>query len=111
MIHRRLLHDDAFGVGEALNEAGVGQHGLVVRGSHYILSGINSKTCKNYFWKVWRSLFHSKNFLAPTLVAEERKIAAQNILSPLLFVAGPTATSYSPESNIEDLLKKVHLII
>ena len=30
---RRLLHDDAFGVGEALNETAFGE-GLVVRGKH-----------------------------------------------------------------------------
>ena len=33
MIFRRLLHDDAFGVGEALNEQAFGK-GLVVRGTH-----------------------------------------------------------------------------
>ena len=36
MVHRRLLHDDAFGVGEALNEMAYGQ-GLIVRGKHYIV--------------------------------------------------------------------------
>ncbi|XP_078036305.1 lysosomal alpha-mannosidase II isoform X1 [Augochlora pura] len=38
MIHRRLLHDDAFGVGEALDEVAFG-YGLVARGSHYLLGG------------------------------------------------------------------------
>ncbi|CAH2064721.1 unnamed protein product, partial [Iphiclides podalirius] len=38
MLHRRLLYDDAFGVGEALNETAAGL-GLVVRGSHRILVG------------------------------------------------------------------------
>ncbi|XP_076655119.1 lysosomal alpha-mannosidase II isoform X1 [Halictus rubicundus] len=38
MVHRRLLHDDAFGVGEALNEEAFGT-GLVVRGSHYLYGG------------------------------------------------------------------------
>lgn len=33
MVHRRLLYDDAFGVGEALNETDYGQ-GLIVRGTH-----------------------------------------------------------------------------
>ncbi|XP_076263633.1 lysosomal alpha-mannosidase-like [Rhynchophorus ferrugineus] len=41
MIHRNCLHDDAFGVGEALNEQAFGQ-GLVIRGSHYITVGSTS---------------------------------------------------------------------
>ncbi|CAH1405830.1 unnamed protein product [Nezara viridula] len=36
MVHRRLTHDDAFGVGEALNETAFGE-GLIVRGSHWLL--------------------------------------------------------------------------
>lgn len=35
MLHRRLLSDDAFGVGEALDETAFGQ-GLVVRGTEWI---------------------------------------------------------------------------
>ncbi|XP_026331512.1 lysosomal alpha-mannosidase-like [Hyposmocoma kahamanoa] len=43
MLHRRLLHDDAFGVGEALNEEANGK-GLVVRGRHRLfLSEAESK--------------------------------------------------------------------
>ncbi len=38
MVHRRLLDDDAFGVGEALNEVAFGQ-GLVVRGKHWLQVG------------------------------------------------------------------------
>lgn len=38
MVHRRLLRDDAFGVGEALNETSYGT-GLIARGKHYLLFG------------------------------------------------------------------------
>ncbi|XP_070524278.1 lysosomal alpha-mannosidase isoform X4 [Cardiocondyla obscurior] len=38
MLHRRLLKDDAFGVGEALNETAFGA-GLVTRGTHYLFGG------------------------------------------------------------------------
>lgn len=38
MLHRRLLCDDAFGVGEALNESANGQ-GLVARGKHRVIIG------------------------------------------------------------------------
>lgn len=38
MVHRRMLHDDAFGVGEALNETAFGK-GLVARGSHFVFIG------------------------------------------------------------------------
>ena len=42
MVHRRLLHDDAFGVGEALNETAFGGEGLVARGKHKVRS-LNQK--------------------------------------------------------------------
>lgn len=38
MLHRRILHDDAFGVEEALNETAYGT-GLVARGKHYLVLG------------------------------------------------------------------------
>ncbi|XP_045462132.1 lysosomal alpha-mannosidase isoform X1 [Harmonia axyridis] len=38
MVHRNCLHDDAFGVGEALNEKAFGA-GLVAKGSHYLMVG------------------------------------------------------------------------
>jgi len=36
MVHRRLLHDDRLGAGEALNESAFGE-GLVVRGKHFLV--------------------------------------------------------------------------
>lgn len=36
MVHRRMLYDDAMGVGEALNETAYGK-GLVVKGKHILL--------------------------------------------------------------------------
>lgn len=45
MVHRRCLYDDAFGVGEALNEMAYNQ-GLVVRGTHYLVFGNSSNSMK-----------------------------------------------------------------
>jgi len=36
MLHRRILNDDGFGVGEPLNETAFGT-GLVIRGQHYLI--------------------------------------------------------------------------
>lgn len=37
-LHRECLHDDSFGVGEALMEQAFNK-GLVARGSHYLVYG------------------------------------------------------------------------
>ena len=48
MVHRRLLHDDDFGVGEALNETGVSGKGLVVRGRHILLVGPKATAARDH---------------------------------------------------------------
>ena len=52
MVHRRCLHDDAFGVDEALNEMAYG-YGLVARGTHLLILGDNTNSMK-----LARSLSH-----------------------------------------------------
>ena len=37
MLHRRILHDDGFGVNENLNELGIDQKGLIVKGKFNLL--------------------------------------------------------------------------
>lgn len=87
MVHRRLLHDDAFGVNEALNEQAYGQ-GLVARGTHYlILSGSENSA------KMTRSLGqelykHPQISFIPTLLSFSEwqtsfKTEVNTILQPL----------------------------
>ncbi len=52
MVHRRCLYDDAFGVGEALNETAYGD-GLVIRGTHFLILGDKTNSMK-----MARSLSH-----------------------------------------------------
>ncbi|KAG5895850.1 hypothetical protein JTB14_038276 [Gonioctena quinquepunctata] len=76
MLHRRCLHDDAFGVGEALNETAFGQ-GLVVRGSHYVVLG---NTDKNPDGK--------------TVAAQERDLMQKKLLSAWTFLSPTNGLSY-----------------
>ncbi|XP_076763477.1 lysosomal alpha-mannosidase II isoform X2 [Xylocopa sonorina] len=77
MLHRRLLKDDAFGVGEALNESAFGE-GLVVRGSHYVVGG----SMKN----------------ADEIALREKNLALQMLLRPWLLIT-PVVKSASTPAN------------
>ncbi|XP_063233903.1 lysosomal alpha-mannosidase-like [Bacillus rossius redtenbacheri] len=67
MVHRRLFHDDAFGVGEALNEQAYGKP-LVARGKHYLLLGDTASA-----------------------ISSERLLAQEILLAPWLFFSSPRA--------------------
>ncbi|XP_049286781.1 lysosomal alpha-mannosidase-like isoform X4 [Anopheles funestus] len=67
MVHRRLLRDDAFGVGEALNETQYGT-GLVARGKHWLFFGSSQKDA------------------SPTLQAKERFLQNKVLLPSWPFV-------------------------
>ncbi|KAG5675727.1 hypothetical protein PVAND_005607 [Polypedilum vanderplanki] len=74
MVHRRLLHDDAFGVGEALNETAYGK-GLIARGKHYLIFG--KKTDEH-----------------PTLAGRERLLQNRVLLPNWLFFDDVSSISY-----------------
>uniref|UniRef100_A0A336LYZ7 Alpha-mannosidase n=1 Tax=Culicoides sonorensis TaxID=179676 RepID=A0A336LYZ7_CULSO len=75
MVHRRLLHDDAFGVAEALNEPGVDGNGLVARGKHWLVIG-------------------KKSTPSPTIKARERFLQNQKLLPNWLFFSDATSFNY-----------------
>ncbi|CAH1119882.1 unnamed protein product [Phaedon cochleariae] len=77
MLHRNCMHDDSFGVGEALNETAFGQR-LVVRGSHYVILG---KTTEN-------------NPDGKTTSAQARDLAQRKLLSAWTFLSPTKGLSY-----------------
>ncbi|CAH1973774.1 unnamed protein product [Acanthoscelides obtectus] len=87
MVHRACMHDDAFGVGEALLEEAFNR-GLVARGSHYVVLG-------------------SRNTSNPdgrTVAAQERDLAQQKLLSAWTFISktqGLTFKEYNAKYRME----------
>lgn len=75
-VHRRLLHDDAFGVGEALNEFAFGK-GLIARGSHYMVFG------------------GKKQLTTPSIETYERVLQLQTLLPSWLLFSNVSDLSYS----------------
>ncbi|XP_035912888.1 lysosomal alpha-mannosidase-like [Anopheles stephensi] len=74
MVHRRLLHDDAFGVEEALNEKAFGK-GLVARGKHWVIFGAKKPT-------------------SPTPEARERFLQNRVLLPNWIFFSDVTEFKY-----------------
>ncbi|CAH0730858.1 unnamed protein product, partial [Brenthis ino] len=87
MLHRRLLHDDAFGVGEALNETAKNA-GLVVRGRHRLLN-ISPGTNE---------------------VLIERKMAIQMHLSPIVFVSNADDVTYETWIKLNNCFKGLKVL-
>lgn len=85
MIHRRLLHDDAFGVEEALNETAFGS-GLIVRGQHYLVLGPPTGGI-------------------PSTKAQERFLQMEKLLPNWLFFSNVDQWSYSEwRSNLSNIV-------
>ncbi|XP_072399843.1 lysosomal alpha-mannosidase-like isoform X2 [Diabrotica undecimpunctata] len=77
MIHRNCLHDDAFGVGEALNETAFDK-GLVARGSHYVILGSSKNNNPNGY----------------TTATQVHDQIQQKLLSAWTFVSGTENLSF-----------------
>ena len=71
MLHRRLFNDDAFGVGEALNETAFGV-GLAVRGKHSLLPCVDT---------------------ALGCEAESRLVAETNLMKPVILLGNSCRVS------------------
>ena len=82
MIHRRLLYDDAFGVGEALNETAFGQ-GLVARGKH------------------WLQFSNDKH-----MAARRHRLKSQQVFMDVLVSFAPTKKSYQEYQMVAESLNE-----
>lgn len=78
MLHRECLHDDSFGVGEALVEKAFNT-GLVARGSHYLVYGSTSNS----------------NPDGRSVAAQERILAQNKLLSAWTFLSSTQGLSFS----------------
>lgn len=78
-VHRRLLKDDAFGVGEALNETAFGT-GLISRGKHWVVFG-------------------KKGLPSPNLEAQERFLQNEVLIPAWLFFSNASGMSFDDWAN------------
>ncbi|RXG60900.1 hypothetical protein Avbf_17080 [Armadillidium vulgare] len=91
MVHRRLLHDDAFGVGEALNEQAYGV-GLVARGRHLVLHS-DSATSDCDFG------------------CQRRTLAEEILLQPIITFSDPSTFTTQTKSGLNvPLPDNIHLL-
>ncbi|GIY01663.1 lysosomal alpha-mannosidase, partial [Caerostris darwini] len=81
MVHRRLLHDDAFGVGEALNESAFGQ-GLVVAGSHFLSFGNISSAASKHRPLAQQLYMQPQISFAPYTGTEAEYFKSYKVVSP-----------------------------
>lgn len=87
-----MLHDDAFGVAEALNETAYGQ-GVIARGSSYFVFGSKKHTDK------------------PSTEANERFIQLQTFLPSWLLFSNVSQMSYdSWKSNYNHIVRVIDSI-
>ncbi|TMW44856.1 hypothetical protein DOY81_010061 [Sarcophaga bullata] len=103
MLHRRLLHDDAFGVGEALNETYNGK-GLVARGKvHLILNKLTNKPTIAERYDAQEMLLPLWKFFSSASKATNKKVPKMPLFSYL--PAGIEILTLEPYSNNERLLR------
>jgi len=83
MIHRRLLYDDAFGVGEPLNETAYGE-GLVVRGKHWLIfagadTGVPVSIHRPLAQEIYQSPLLTFHNAAPTFHKDEKEVEETDV--------------------------------
>ncbi|XP_044269574.1 lysosomal alpha-mannosidase-like isoform X2 [Tribolium madens] len=86
MVHRKLVHDDGFGVGEALREVEYGR-GLYARGQHYLVFG----SAEN-------------NVESKSTAAYERDLAHQKLLAPWVLVANASSEEMNSLEKTQELV-------
>lgn len=92
MVHRRLLHDDAFGVAEALDEVAFGS-GLIARGKHYLIFG--KRVTEN-----------------PTIEGHERFLQGKKLVSPWPFFSDVSSMSFEDWKNLYvNIVSEILIII
>lgn len=77
-LHRRILHDDAFGVNEALNEQAYGR-GLVATGTHLVTGGPVASQSAADRRLVQQRVLDAWTFITPTTLSLANWQSAYNM--------------------------------